>query len=83
MPSMIRVTNGDGVGAVYLFGQHGAQQLMRPGGSTKRNHRVGLLEQAGIQPILSTTRKCCAFDRILLQSLNKAGELGTGQILAG
>jgi hypothetical protein len=41
--AMVRMPGQDGGGAIELFEQHDAHQLMRPGGSPKRERQVGAL----------------------------------------
>ena len=47
--TVIGMTREDFLGAVYLFYQHGARQLMRPGCSPERDRRIGALPKLAVQ----------------------------------
>lgn len=80
---MIGMADGNSVSPVELFGEHGAQQLVRPGGGAKGDDVFGLLDERGIQPILSANGKNNLLNGILLRSLNELCEVWAGEGLAG
>ena len=51
---MIGVAGEDGAGAIKLFKQHDAHQLMRPRGGAEGKLNPGSLDEARCQPIGST-----------------------------